>query len=78
MTALDQVRTLCRSLSSGLHPHPDVSDAEWAAWLSEPLAIGETRRCPKCGEPLVEIAGRYGPFLGCSAYPDCRYTEAAA
>ena len=28
--------------------------------------------CPKCGKPLVEREGRFGKFLGCSAYPKCR------
>lgn len=31
--------------------------------------------CPECGEPLKERWGRRGKFLGCSAYPDCRYTR---
>jgi DNA topoisomerase-1 len=30
--------------------------------------------CPQCGEPLVIRQGRYGKFIGCSAYPKCRYT----
>src|SRR5882672_9349236 len=31
--------------------------------------------CPDCGEPLLERWGRMGKFLGCSGYPDCRYTR---
>jgi DNA topoisomerase-1 len=31
--------------------------------------------CPECGEPLLERWGRMGKFLGCSGYPDCRYTR---
>lgn len=39
-----------------------------------------TTACPKCGEPLVERTARRGrnvggTFLGCSAYPKCRYTR---
>ncbi|MFX1392201.1 MAG: topoisomerase DNA-binding C4 zinc finger domain-containing protein [Promethearchaeota archaeon] len=30
--------------------------------------------CPKCGKPLEERYGRYGRFLGCTGYPECRYT----
>lgn len=30
--------------------------------------------CPKCGGTLVERKGRYGKFLGCSNYPQCRFT----
>ena len=33
------------------------------------------RNCPDCGSPLVVRYGRYGKFIGCSTYPECRYTE---
>ncbi|GAB4575058.1 MAG: type I DNA topoisomerase [Anaerolineae bacterium] len=33
------------------------------------------RDCPECGNPLVIRYGRYGKFIGCSTYPECRYTE---
>ena len=31
--------------------------------------------CPECGAPLVMKFGRYGEFLACSRYPECRYTR---
>lgn len=33
------------------------------------------RECPKCGQYLVKRKGKYGGFLGCSGYPECKYTE---
>ncbi|MBN1283882.1 MAG: type I DNA topoisomerase [Anaerolineae bacterium] len=33
------------------------------------------RVCPKCGSPLIVRWGRYGKFIGCSNYPECRHTE---
>ncbi|RMF76936.1 MAG: type I DNA topoisomerase [Chloroflexi bacterium] len=33
------------------------------------------RDCPESGHPLIIRYGRYGKFIGCSNYPDCRYTE---
>ncbi len=30
--------------------------------------------CPECGRPLRVKWNRYGRFLGCSGYPDCRHT----
>ncbi len=39
----------------------------------EPEYVG--RDCPECGAPLVYREGRYGRFIGCSAFPKCRYTE---
>ncbi|MEW6533744.1 MAG: type I DNA topoisomerase [Thermodesulfobacteriota bacterium] len=31
--------------------------------------------CPQCGHGVLLRSGRYGLFLGCSAYPDCDYTR---
>lgn len=30
--------------------------------------------CPRCGGKLVQRSSQYGVFLGCSNYPDCRFT----
>ncbi len=32
-------------------------------------------KCPKCGGRLVPRSGQYGKFMGCSNYPDCKYTK---
>lgn len=51
-----------------------ISDAIAAGW--EPPApdkLGE--ECPECGKDLVIREGRRGKFVGCSAYPKCRYTR---
>lgn len=29
--------------------------------------------CPNCGKQLREIVGRFGPFIACSGYPECKY-----
>ncbi len=34
------------------------------------------RPCPECGHDLVIRWGRYGKFISCSNFPECRYTEA--
>ncbi|MBW2322817.1 MAG: type I DNA topoisomerase [Deltaproteobacteria bacterium] len=31
--------------------------------------------CEKCGKPMVVKKGRYGPFLACSGYPECKNTR---
>jgi len=31
--------------------------------------------CPECGQPLVIKLGRYGKFVACSGYPECKYTK---
>jgi len=37
--------------------------------LAQPEASGE---CEKCGRPMVVKKSRYGPFLACTGYPECR------
>lgn len=32
-------------------------------------------KCPDCGAGLVEKSGRYGKFIGCSNYPECKYIK---
>ncbi len=41
--------------------------------IDEPEPTGE--KCPKCGSDLVRKKGRFGIFVGCSNYPDCRYIQ---
>ncbi|HZT49524.1 MAG TPA: type I DNA topoisomerase, partial [Hyphomicrobiaceae bacterium] len=38
---------------------------------------GDPRLCPNCGEGRLslKVSGKYGAFIGCSRYPDCRYTR---
>ena len=31
--------------------------------------------CNKCGKPMVVKRGRYGEFLACTGYPDCKFTQ---
>ncbi len=33
------------------------------------------RACPRCGHDLVIRWGRYGKFISCSNFPECRHTE---
>ncbi len=37
------------------------------------VEIGEA--CPHCARPLVRKHGRFGEFIACSGYPECRYTR---
>ncbi len=34
--------------------------------------------CDKCGQPMIIKWGRYGKFMACSGYPDCRNTKEIA
>ncbi len=55
-----------------------VPSHEHVASVKERYASSTT--CPKCGNPLVKRTVRQGPragseFLGCSAFPKCRYIK---
>jgi DNA topoisomerase-1 len=32
-------------------------------------------KCPKCGSAMMIKRGRFGKFLACSRYPECKYTQ---
>ena len=40
----------------------------------EPKKTGE--KCPECGGDLVIRKGRFGEFVACSNYPECKYVKA--
>jgi DNA topoisomerase-1 len=39
----------------------------------EGIPLDET--CPECGSGLLMRFGRFGPFIACSNYPECKYTR---
>ena len=50
------------------------AESEMPDMNTGPEPIG--RACPKCGHELVIRWGRYGKFISCSSFPECRHTEA--
>ena len=41
-----------------------------------PSEEDKKRVCPKCGSGKLSLKlGKFGAFIGCSGYPDCRYTR---
>jgi DNA topoisomerase I len=36
------------------------------------------RECPECGGELIMKFGRFGKFIACMKYPECKYTEKTA
>jgi DNA topoisomerase I len=37
---------------------------------------GDPRQCPNCGAGRLSLkVGKFGAFIGCSNYPDCRFTR---
>ena len=33
------------------------------------------KNCPKCGKPMLIKRSRFGEFMACPGFPECRYTE---
>ena len=45
----------------------------------EPQDGGDPRACPSCGNGRLSLkVGKFGAFIGCSNYPECRYTRQLA
>ncbi len=64
-----RVSDVLEALNELLGPHifPDKGDG------SDP------RACPNCGEGRLSLkTSRFGPFIGCSNYPECRFTRQLA
>ncbi len=55
----------------------DALDALLAPHLFPPRADGsDPRQCPTCGSGRLTLKlSKYGAFIGCSNYPECRYTR---
>ena len=47
-------------------------DAEGNVKVDEPTSELTEWKCPDCNSPLLKRKGRFGPFLGCSNYPECK------
>ncbi len=58
----------------------DALDADLGPHFFTPLEDGsDPRACPKCdGGRLGLKLGKFGAFIGCANYPDCKYTRKLA
>ncbi len=55
---------------------PFKKDLEvWAGKDGKKRAIETDLECPKCESPLVIRFGKAGEFVGCSGYPECKFTS---
>ena len=52
---------------------PRVKNAFSDMEKNGPEETGE--KCPECGNPLVVRKGRFGEFVACSNYPECKYIK---
>ncbi len=57
---------------------PFEKDYEKAVQTAEKVKLADEPTgdmCPKCGKPLIIKTGRFGKFVACSGYPQCKYTQ---
>ncbi|MBA7667811.1 DNA topoisomerase 1 [subsurface metagenome] len=57
---------------------PFEKSLQSASLLMEKVKLAEELTeeiCPECGKPLIIKMGRYGKFVACSGYPECKYTK---
>src|SRR6185503_11487899 len=54
-----------------------LANIDTDAMIREAHDVGdlEQQKCPECGGALKVRSGRFGPFIACTKYPECRYTK---
>ena len=67
-------RKLLGDFYPGFRERIDEGEASSDAIIKEILAA-EGEECDKCGRPMLVRWNRYGRFLGCSGYPECKSTR---
>lgn len=65
--------TVLQQFYSSFKKDLERAEKEMRSVKSEGLSVD--LRCPECDKPLRIKIGRNGPFLGCSGYPECRFTQ---
>ena len=81
----DVLSDFWRDFAANVEQASEVSRAQVLDALNELLAdhlfpqpanSGDPRACPTCAAGRLSLKlGRYGAFIGCSNYPECRYTR---
>jgi DNA topoisomerase-1 len=67
-------RKLLAEFYPGFHERVEAGEANSDEIIKEILAA-EGEVCEKCGRPMLVRWNRFGRFLGCSGYPECRNTR---
>ena len=60
----------CSGFPECRHTEPLPSDGSEGSEAPEPVVSEE--KCDKCGAPMLIKDGRFGKYLACSAYPECK------
>lgn len=55
--------------------HAQVGEKEKSTNRADVTSEATDETCPDCQKPLLNKLGRFGRFLACSGYPECRYAR---
>jgi DNA topoisomerase I len=53
----------------------NIMEKEKEVEKEKPADKPTDQKCPNCGNQLLIKTGRFGEFLACSNFPECRYTQ---
>lgn len=53
----------------------DVTKREHVKSIRAASAAVNNGLCPRCGKRLVQRSGKYGEFIGCAGFPNCKFTQ---
>ncbi|MFA5086403.1 MAG: type I DNA topoisomerase [Candidatus Paceibacterota bacterium] len=66
-------KKVIKDFYSPFSEHLEKKYAEVEKKKEEPIPTDEI--CPKCGKPMVIKTGRFGKFLACTGFPECKSTK---
>jgi DNA topoisomerase-1 len=55
-----------------------TASAESSADVLKEIVAADAGDCPLCGKPMAVRWNKYGRFLGCTGYPECKHTQSFA
>lgn len=65
----------CSGFPKCKNAKPIAENGNDKASSTEQILQQTDEKCEKCGSPMVIKSGRFGKFLACSQYPDCKSTK---
>jgi len=65
----------CTGFPKCKNTKPLPGSEEQKAQGGEKISVQTEEKCEKCGSPMVIKSGKFGKFLACSRYPECKNTK---
>ncbi len=65
----------CSGFPECKNTKPLPGNSEQKTQGTEKITTQTEEKCEKCGSPMLIKSGRYGKFLACSRYPECKNTK---